>query len=81
LRRVWKADGFIGNFVKFALLTGQRKDKYLTMRWGDVREGVWYIRTEAREKLTRVRPISLAQASRISGITPADLAVLLFYLG
>lgn len=38
------------------------------------------LRTEAREKLTRIRPISLAQASRISGITPADLALLLTYL-
>jgi tRNA uridine 5-carboxymethylaminomethyl modification enzyme len=39
------------------------------------------LRAEAREKLTRIRPASLGQASRISGITPADLAVLLFYLG
>jgi tRNA uridine 5-carboxymethylaminomethyl modification enzyme len=39
------------------------------------------LRMEAREKLARVRPASLGQASRISGITPADLAVLLFYLG
>ena len=50
LRRIWKADGFLGNFIKLALLTGQRKDKYLTMRWDDVRDGVWYIRTDAREK-------------------------------
>jgi tRNA uridine 5-carboxymethylaminomethyl modification enzyme len=38
------------------------------------------LRTEAREKLTRIRPLSLAQASRISGITPADLALLLAHL-
>jgi tRNA uridine 5-carboxymethylaminomethyl modification enzyme len=38
------------------------------------------LRAEAREKLTRVRPASLGQASRVSGITPADLAVLLAYL-
>ncbi|HJZ53341.1 MAG TPA: tRNA uridine-5-carboxymethylaminomethyl(34) synthesis enzyme MnmG, partial [Gemmataceae bacterium] len=38
------------------------------------------LRHEAKEKLNRVRPTSLGQASRISGITPADLAVLLFYL-
>jgi tRNA uridine 5-carboxymethylaminomethyl modification enzyme len=38
------------------------------------------LRYEAKEKLTRVRPASVGQASRVSGITPADLAVLLFYL-
>ena len=38
------------------------------------------LRAEAREKFSRVRPLSLAQASRISGITPADVAVLMFYL-
>ncbi len=38
------------------------------------------LRAEAREKLARIRPASLGQAGRISGITPADLAVLLFYL-
>jgi tRNA uridine 5-carboxymethylaminomethyl modification enzyme len=38
------------------------------------------LRAEAREKLTRIRPASLGQASRISGISPADLALLLVYL-
>ena len=33
-----------------------------------------------KEKLARVRPASLGQASRISGIAPADLAVLMIYL-
>ena len=39
-----------------------------------------HLRAEAREKLSRIRPISLAQAGRISGITPADLALLAVYL-
>jgi tRNA uridine 5-carboxymethylaminomethyl modification enzyme len=38
------------------------------------------LRMEAREKLGRIRPANLGQASRVSGITPADLTVLLFYL-
>jgi tRNA uridine 5-carboxymethylaminomethyl modification enzyme len=39
------------------------------------------LRAEAKEKLTRVRPANLGQAGRISGITPADLAVVMVYLG
>ena len=38
------------------------------------------LRAEAREKLSRVRPRNLAQASRISGITPADVALLVVHL-
>jgi tRNA uridine 5-carboxymethylaminomethyl modification enzyme len=38
------------------------------------------LRAEAKEKLGRVRPANLGQAGRISGISPADLAVLMIYL-
>jgi tRNA uridine 5-carboxymethylaminomethyl modification enzyme len=38
------------------------------------------LRFEAKEKLGRVRPANLGQASRISGISPADLAIILVYL-
>jgi tRNA uridine 5-carboxymethylaminomethyl modification enzyme len=36
--------------------------------------------TEGREKLNRVKPRSIAQASRISGVTPSDISILLVYL-
>jgi len=36
--------------------------------------------TEAAEKLSRIRPISLGQASRISGVTPADISALMIHL-
>ena len=41
---------------------------------------VSHLRAEAREKLSRIRPADLAQAGRITGITPADLAVLTVHL-
>jgi tRNA uridine 5-carboxymethylaminomethyl modification enzyme len=41
---------------------------------------VRHLRTEAREKLARIRPSNLSQAGRIPGITPADLAVLMVNL-
>jgi tRNA uridine 5-carboxymethylaminomethyl modification enzyme len=36
--------------------------------------------TEVKEKLSRIRPLSIGQASRISGITPAALSILMVYL-
>ena len=42
--------------------------------------GVRHLRAEAREKLEQIRPGTLGQAGRVSGITPADLALLLLHL-
>ncbi len=43
-------------------------------------EAIGHLRTEAMQKLTTIRPTTIAQASRISGITPADMALVTAYL-
>ncbi len=41
---------------------------------------VQHLRTQARQKLTRTRPRTIGQASRVEGVTPADIAILMVYL-
>jgi integrase len=55
LRELWaaaEANGVFGAFVRVALLTGQRREKILAMRWGDIKGGEWHIPTAKREKGT-----------------------------
>jgi len=43
-------------------------------------EAIEGLRLEARQKLAAIKPVSIGQASRISGVSPADIGVLLIYL-
>ena len=37
--------------------------------------------SEAKEKLTKLKPVTIGQASRVSGISPSDISVLLVFIG
>ncbi len=60
----------------------ERQEKARDLRIPDTFDyhAIPHLRKEAQEKLTRVRPRDLAQAARISGLTPADLAVVALYV-
>ena len=77
LRKVWAVaedDDVFGGIVRILLLTGQRRDKVVTMKWSDIEDGVWTIATEAHEKgnadVLVLPPAALAvidEQHRISG--------------
>ena len=61
-------------------------DKMLRLDYVKIEEDMNYhqlasLSKEAKEKLSKLRPSSLGQASRISGISPADISVLMIYIG
>ena len=61
-------------------------EKHKRLEDKKIPEGIDYkaitgLRLESAEKLDKIRPVSIGQASRISGVNPADIGVLLIYLG
>ncbi len=50
LMKAAKEAGTFGAIVQVLLLTAQRREKVATMKWADIRDGVWMISTERREK-------------------------------
>lgn len=43
-------------------------------------DGILHMRTQARQKLSKIRPRTVGQASRVEGVTPADVAILIIFL-
>jgi len=73
-----KYDGYLQRQTDQVLAASRREDVAIPEAFDF--KAIRSLSNESREKLTRVRPISLAQASRISGVTPADIAILSVHL-
>lgn len=57
----------------------KKMEDYRIPSWIDY-NGIAELRKEARQKLSQIRPVSLGQAFRISGVSPADISILMIYL-
>ncbi len=73
-----KYEGYVSRQQQQVARQKRLADKRIPERFDYAR--IRHLRFEAREKLSRVRPVTLAQASRISGITPADMALVMTHL-
>ena len=69
-------------YIRRQLATIQKQEKVQALRIPETFDyvAIPQLRVEAKEKLARIRPQNLGQAGRISGITPADLTILMLYL-
>ncbi|MCB9182520.1 MAG: tRNA uridine-5-carboxymethylaminomethyl(34) synthesis enzyme MnmG [Flavobacteriales bacterium] len=74
-----KYDGYLSKEREMAEKLGRLEDLALDAELDYSR--LTSLSMEARQKLDRIRPSTLGQASRISGVSPADLSVLLVYMG
>lgn len=73
-----KYEGYITKQLSQIAKFKQLENRYLSP---DIDyNGIDGLRLEARQKLSQIRPASIGQASRISGVSPADISVLLVYL-
>ena len=73
-----KYDGYIKKAYKEVEKMVKLEEKRIPkdINYNDVKN----LASEARQKLEKVRPISLGQAARISGVNPSDLSILSIYL-
>lgn len=73
-----KYEGYIKKQLEQVARFKQMEEKRLPE--GVDYESIKNLRLEARQKLNAIRPLSLGQASRISGVSPADISVLMVYM-
>ena len=73
-----KYDGYIGRQLEQVDRFRRMEEKRIPADFDY--QAIPQLRAEAREKFERVRPLSIGQAGRISGISPSDIATLLIQL-
>ena len=73
-----KYEGYLKK--EYAAIAEQKRLENRVIPDGFDYESVKALRIEARQKLAEVRPLNLGQASRVSGVSPADIAVLIVAL-
>jgi len=73
-----KYEGYLGRQMQQIQRFRRNEEKQIP-DWIDYNQ-IPELRCEAREKLSDVQPVSLGQASRISGVSPADISVLMVYV-
>ncbi|HOB20249.1 MAG TPA: tRNA uridine-5-carboxymethylaminomethyl(34) synthesis enzyme MnmG [Candidatus Atribacteria bacterium] len=73
-----KYEGYIAKQMRQAEQFKKMEQRYIPK--GIDYESIRGLRLEARQKLKELQPVSIGQASRISGVSPADISVLLVYL-
>ena len=73
-----KYEGYIQKQLRQVEQVRRLEDKHLPKNF-DYRE-IKGLRLEAQEKLNKIQPLNIGQASRISGVSPADISVLLIWM-
>ncbi len=84
-REVWEQAEITLKYEGYIKRQLSQAEQFKKLEARQIPEGIDYLaidglRLEARQKLDKIRPKSLGQASRISGVSPADIAVLMIYL-
>lgn len=82
---VWKEAEIMIKYEGYIKLEEKQVESFQKLEEKKLSEDIDYsqikgLRLEARQKLNKVKPYSIGQASRISGVSPADISVLLIYL-
>ncbi len=84
-RQVWEEVEIMVKYEGYIEMQKKQVESFKKMEAKVLPENIDYeeikgLRLEARQKLNKIKPYSIGQASRISGVSPADISVLLIYL-